>query len=69
MPLRAAALLLGARPRYICRNICRNGAPAPHVPPATTAHQRETAMAAIIALGLCFGIFAILNLIDNKRID
>ena len=26
-------------------------------------------MAAIIALGLAFGIFAILNLIDNKRLD
>jgi len=26
-------------------------------------------MAALIALGLCFGVFAILNLIDNKRLD
>ena len=26
-------------------------------------------MAAIIALGLAFGIFALLNLIDNKRLD
>ncbi len=28
-----------------------------------------TLMAAIIALGLAFGIFAILNLIDFKRLD
>jgi hypothetical protein len=26
-------------------------------------------MAALIALGLAFGVFAILNLIDNKRLD
>jgi hypothetical protein len=26
-------------------------------------------MAALIALGLCFGVFAVLNLIDNKRLD
>jgi len=26
-------------------------------------------MAALIALGLCFGVFAIFNLIDNKRLD
>jgi len=26
-------------------------------------------MAALIALGLCFGVFAILNLIDNKRLN
>ncbi len=29
----------------------------------------EIRMAALIALGLAFGIFAILNLIDNKRLD
>jgi len=26
-------------------------------------------MAALVALGLAFGIFALLNLIDNKRLD
>ena len=29
----------------------------------------DAAMAAIIALGLAFGIFALLNLIDYKRLD
>jgi hypothetical protein len=29
----------------------------------------ETFMAAIIALGLAFGIFALLNLIEYKRLD
>jgi len=31
--------------------------------------DRRPSMAAIIALGLAFGIFALLNLIDNKRLD
>jgi len=31
--------------------------------------QRIELMAAVVALGLAFGIFAILNLIDNKRLD
>jgi hypothetical protein len=33
------------------------------------AHRRSMHMAAIIALGLAFGIFALLNLIDYKRLD
>jgi hypothetical protein len=31
--------------------------------------RRTGFMAALVALGLAFGIFAILNLIDNKRLD
>jgi hypothetical protein len=30
---------------------------------------RRHPMAAIIALALCFGVFALLNLIDTKRLD
>jgi len=48
------------RPRYMLRN--RFGA-------ASRAGKWRLLMAAIIALGLAFGIFAILNLIDNKRLD
>jgi len=33
------------------------------------AFKGDAAMAAIIALGLAFGIFALLNLIDYKRLD
>ena len=31
--------------------------------------RRTRPMAALVALGLAVGIFAILNLIDNKRLD
>ncbi|MEO1039997.1 MAG: hypothetical protein AAFX09_10660 [Pseudomonadota bacterium] len=36
---------------------------------AAAGGKGEMIMAAIIALGLCFGIFAILNLIEFKRLD
>jgi len=57
----AVRLSLEAGPRYI---------PAQLV--STRLRQvlsGETSMAAIIALGLAFGIFALLNLIDYKRLD
>lgn len=31
--------------------------------------MRNSTMAALIALGLCFGLFALFNLIEFKRLD
>lgn len=42
----------------------------PSAPCARKSFSRRTRpMAALVALGLAVGIFAILNLIDNKRLD
>lgn len=46
--------------------------PGQHIRAAPGGAQtaiKDRPMAAIVALGLAFGIFAILNLIDNKRLD
>ncbi|MGJ3230975.1 MAG: hypothetical protein ACFE0P_04180 [Oceanicaulis sp.] len=40
-----------------------------HASAARPPVNKEIPMAAIVALGLAFGIFALLNLIDNKRLD
>lgn len=37
--------------------------------PLPQAFQRGFPMAALIALGLCFGLFALFNLIEFKRLD
>jgi hypothetical protein len=57
----AARLLLRGRARYIHAQH--------HSPASVRASAGDTSMAALIALGLAFGIFALLNLIDYKRLD
>ena len=41
----------------------------PLAPPGRTPHPGARTMAALIALGLCFGLFALFNLIEFKRLD